>query len=524
MYKRQDTWTTNPKRLAQVAARFGGGGGRGGRGGGGVSNEDAAWAELHKPEFRDPRGYIIPSDQPDFPTATKFINALREVNVAVQRATADFTVEGKKYPAGSYVVMTAQAFRPHVIDMFEPQVHPDVFPIPGGPPTPPYDNAGWTLALQMGVKYDRVLDGFTGPFEPVTDWNAKPMAGRITSPNGAAGFVTSRKVNDAFVAMNRLEKANEEVYVLKTPLTAGGATYAAGTWYVRSKGTTRRLLDSLAKPLGVSFTGVTTRPADAVRVRPARIGLWDQYGGSMDAGWARWILEQYEFPFERVFPQQLDAGSLNAKYDVLIFVGGGIPGAGGGGGRGGAGPAPDDIPAEYRPQLGRVTAETTLPQIKTFMENGGTVVAIGTSATNLAAFLKLPVEDHLTENGRPLPQEKFYTPGSVLAARFDTSDPITLGMDDLTNVFFDDSPVYRLGTGAEAAGVKRLGWFDTKTPLRSGWSWGEGYLENGVVAFEAAVEKGRAVFFGPEILKRAQPHGTFKLLFNSIVRSVSPQH
>ena len=138
-----DTWTTNPKRLAQVAARFGGaGGGRGGRGGGGVSNEEAAWAELHKPELRDPRGYIIPSDQPDFPTATKFINALREVNVAVQRATAEFTVDGKKYPAGSYVVMTAQAFRPHVIDMFEPQVHPDVFPIPGGPPTPPYDNAG----------------------------------------------------------------------------------------------------------------------------------------------------------------------------------------------------------------------------------------------------------------------------------------------------------------------------------------------------------------------------------------------
>ena len=517
-----DTWTTNPKRVAQVAARFGGAGGRGGRGGGGVSNEDAAWAELHKPEFRDPRGYIIPSDQPDFPTATKFINALREVNVAVQRATADFTVEGKKYPAGSYVVMTAQAFRPHVIDMFEPQVHPDVFPIPGGPPTPPYDNAGWTLAMQMGVKYDRILDGFTGPFEPVTDWNAKPMPGRITSPSGAAGFVTSRKVNDAFIAMNRLVKANEEVFVLKTPLSAGGTTYAAGTWYVRSKGTTRRLLDSLATPLGVSFTGVTTRPVDAVRVRPARIGLWDQYGGSMDAGWARWILEQYEFPFERVFPQQLDAGSLNAKYDVLIFVGGGIPGAGGGGGRGGGGPAPDDVPAEYRSQLGRVTAETTLPQIRTFMENGGTVVAIGSSATNLSAFLKLPVEDHLTENGRPLPQEKFYTPGSVLAARFDTTSPITAGMDDLTNVFFDDSPVFKLGAGADAAGVRRIGWFDTKTPLRSGWSWGESYLENGVVAFEATVGKGRAVFFGPEILKRAQPHGTFKLLFNSIVRSVSP--
>jgi hypothetical protein len=519
-----DTWTTNPKRLAQVAARFGGAGGRGGRGGGGVSNEEAAWAELHKPELRDPRGYIIPSDQPDFATATKFINALREVNVAVHRATADFTVDGKQYPSGSYVVLTAQAFRPHVIDMFEPQVHPDVFPIPGGPPTPPYDNAGWTLALQMGVKYDRILNGFTGPFEPVTDWNAKPMAGRITNPNGAVGFVSSRRANDAFVAMNRLMKAGEEVYVLKSPLIVGGTTHTAGTWYVRTKATTRRHVDSIAVQLGVSFTGVTARPpTDAVRLKPARIGLWDQYGGSMDAGWARWLLEQYEFPFARVFPQELDAGNLNAKYDVLVFVGGGIPATGGaGGGRGGGQPAPDDVPAEFRPHLGRVSAETTLPQVQSFLQNGGTVIAIGSSAPNLASFLKLPVEDHLAENGQPLPQAKFYTPGSVLAARFDTSNPIAAGMEDVTNVFFDDSPVFRLGAGADAAGVRRLGWFDTKSPLRSGWSWGESYLENGVIAFEARVGNGRALFFGPEILKRAQPHGTFKLLFNSIVRSVLP--
>ncbi len=513
-----DTWTTNPKRLAEVAARFGGAGGRGGRGGGGVSNEEAAWAELHRPELRDPRGYIIPSDQPDFATATKFINALREVNIAVQRATADFTVQGRQYPAGSYVVMTAQAFRPHVIDMFEPQVHPDVFPIPGGPPTPPYDNAGWTLALQMGVKFDRILDGFTGPFESLTDWNARPPAGRVTNANGAAGFVSSRRVNDAFVAMNRLLKAGEEVYVLDAPLNVGGTTHAAGSWYVRMRGRTRRRLDSIAVQLGVSFAGVAARPpASAIRVRVPRIGLWDQYGGSMDAGWARWILEQYEFPFARVFPQELDAGNLNAKYDVLVFVGGGIPGAGAVGRGGGAGPSPDDVPAEYRPHLGRVTAEATLPQLRTFMGNGGTVVAIGSSAPNLAAFLKLPVEDHLTENGQPLPQSKFYTPGSVLAARFDTSHPVALGMEDLTNVFFDDSPVFKLGAGVAAAGVRRIGWFDTKSPLRSGWSWGESYLENGVVAFEAPVGKGRALFFGPEILKRAQPHGTFKLFFNSLV-------
>ena len=89
----------------------------------------------------------------------KFVNALREVNVTVHRATKEFSVSGKSYPARSFVVFTNQAFRPHVMDMFEPQDHPNVIAYPGAPPTRPYDNAGWTLAFQMGVQFDRILEG-----------------------------------------------------------------------------------------------------------------------------------------------------------------------------------------------------------------------------------------------------------------------------------------------------------------------------------------------------------------------------
>jgi hypothetical protein len=95
---------------------------------------------MKKPELRDPRAYVIsadPADQPDFPTALKFLNALIKTGVSVHRATADFTVAGKKYPAGSYVVKTAQAFRPHVLDMFEPQDHPNDFAYEGATPPPP---------------------------------------------------------------------------------------------------------------------------------------------------------------------------------------------------------------------------------------------------------------------------------------------------------------------------------------------------------------------------------------------------
>jgi hypothetical protein len=504
----QDTWTPSPTRYAAVAEKMdgGGGGGRGGGAGGAETQERDVrmWAEMRKPEFRDPRGYILPADQPDFLTAIKFINALREVNVTVQRATREFTVGDRKYPAGSFVVPTAQAFRPHVIDMFEPQDHPNVIPYPGAPPTPPYDNAGWTLALQMGVQFDRILEPFTGPFERVTDWNVKPAAGRVASA-GTAGFRLPRAVNDSVIAANRLLAAGDDVSV------------DAQSFIVGARAAER--VQQIAKQLGVEFGTATAGSAVAARIAPARIGLWDQYGGSMESGWTRWILEQFEFKFDRVFAPQLDAGALNAKYDVLIFPNGGIPGtgaAGGRGGRGGAPPSASEIPAEYRDQLGRVTAERTIPQLKQFLESGGTIVAIGDSAANLVEYLGLPIEDHLVENGKPLPRAKYFVPGSILSARVDTSHPAAAGMSERTNFFFDNSPVFKLRPDASQAGVRAIAWFDSPTPLRSGWAWGQQYLDKGVVAIEARVGKGRVLLYGPEILQRAQPHGTFKLLFNAL--------
>jgi len=525
----RDTWTAAPHRYAAASARLGIVETPGGRGATANPERDAAlWAELHKPESRDPRGFIIPADQTDFPTAIKFINALLETGITVHRATSDFEVSGKKYPTGSFVVLTAQPFRPHVMDMFEPQDHPDNIPYPGAPPTPPYDHAGWTLAYQMGVEFDRILEGFTGPFEKINAWNIKPWTGRVSVVNETAGYLTSQAVNDSFIVLNRSLRANEDVYWLQSPMTANGRVYPAGTFYIAGDNEKSSILRRTALEFGLTFNATReTPPAEAVKLKQPRIGLWDQYGGSMDAGWTRWILEQFEFTFDRVFPQVLDAGNLNAKYDVLIFVEGGIPNVDGRRTTDDrprspvAAPPPSNIPQEYQAQLGRVTAERTLPQIRSFIENGGTVIALGSSAANLAAYLQLPVENHLVENGVPLARAKFYVPGSVLSARVDTAHPLAHGMREHTDVFFDNSPVFKLGANAKAAGIKAFAWFDSKTPLRSGWAWGPQYLDGGVAAIEAPLGKGKVLLFGPEILKRSQPHGTFKFLFNSIYYSVA---
>ncbi|MBL8167861.1 MAG: peptidase [Acidobacteria bacterium] len=542
----RDNWTISPRDIAEMQdavnrdrGQQGGraqGGGAGAAAGGDTADRMARagfdrgtptkYFEMARtPEKRDPRGYVLPYDHPDFLTATKFINALIKTGVTVHRATSDFQVNGKSYPAGSYVVKTAQAFRPHVLDMFEPQDHPNDFQYPGGPPIPPYDSAGWTLAFQMGVKFDRILDGFDGPFEKVNGL-VKPGAPMPRPFPNAAGYFVSHQVNDSFIVTNRLLKEGEEVYWLKQPFEANGKSYPAGTIFIPAKSSTGAKVRSLEVELGVRFEPTASKPAgEAFKLNPVRVGLWDRYGGSMPSGWTRWLLEQFEFPFTVVYPQQLDAGDLASKFDVLIFVSGAIPARSGREGAGdemgfGRAPRAEEIPEEFRAWLGNITPSKTIPELKKFLDAGGTILTVG-SSTNLAYHADLPLGSALVEragdgNERPLARDKFYIPGSILQVRVNNRSPLAYGLPDRLDVFYDNSPVFKLKPEATLRNVRPVAWFESDNPLRSGWAWGQKYLQDGVAVVEAQVGKGKLFMFGPEITFRAQPHGTFKFLFNGI--------
>jgi hypothetical protein len=358
-----------------------------------------------------------------------------------------------------------------VLDMFEPQDHPDDFPSPGEPPTPPYDNAGWTLAFQMGVEFDRVLDGFDGPFERLTAAAAVPEGG-IDGIEQPAGYLLSHRQNDAFVAVNRLLRAGGEVY--------WPADRAAGeTMFIRGGAATLPVLRRAAGDLGLRFTGVANPPRGEVRqLRPVRVALWDEPSGTPESGWIRWLLERYEFPFEVITPDTVAARL--PQTDVLV------------------------LPGSARP--GRF-AEA----LRTFAERGGTVLAIG-QATSVGEDLGLPVSN-LTG---PLPRARYFVPGSILRMRVARPHPLAYGLPPEVDVMFDNSPVFRLGARAAAEGVTPIAWFDSASPLRSGWAWGQELLAGGVTVLEAPLGRGRVVLFGPEITFRAQSHGTFKFLFNGI--------
>lgn len=475
---------------------------------------------------RDARGYIIPSDQADFPTAVKFINALIKTGIRVEVAKSDFNVGKKKYPAGSYIVKTNQAFRPHVIDMFEPQDHPNDFQYPGGPPVRPYDAAGWTLAYQMGVVFDRLVENFDGPFEQVNYGELQNPKGSVDA-NSGGGYVLNAKANNSFAAVNDLLKEGLSVY----RLDGGVGPNAAGSFYVPFSAKAKGVLEKEASSLGLKISGVAKKPSVGMaKVTSQRIALWDTYGGSMPSGWVRWLMEQYHFNADIIYPKNIDAGGLRDKYDVIIFVTRGIPPMGKEtleewqANR--KEPKPEDIPSDYHKTMGKITPEKSIPEIKKFLEAGGKVITIGTS-TNLAYHLGLPVKNAMTEiaNGqeRNLPNDKFYVPGSVLRVHLDSTQAATWGMGNKADVYFDNSPVFKVAPEAILQGkVKPLAWFGDENPLRSGWAWGQSYLKEGVVAFEAPVGNGKLYAFGPEITFRGQAQGTFKLLFNELL-STGPQ-
>ncbi|MEQ1932875.1 MAG: hypothetical protein ABL962_03210, partial [Fimbriimonadaceae bacterium] len=479
------------------------------------------------------------------------------VDGKLKRLAGPDTVYGMvyKWPPGSFVIRCDQAFRPHILDMFEPQDHPNDFQYPGGPPIPPYDNAGYTLAFQMGVKFDRVLEPVeikTVKFAGLFDW----LYTRSTVPL-SLGIPWSQ--NEAFSYANRglKEGLNVELTSSGILLSGDSAKLAQLRYEIRPS------LDGSFVPRGFS-----TSPTGKMLSSP-RVALWDRYGGSMESGWTRWVLEQFAFDFDVVFPPDLDAGNLNARYDCIIFPDGAIPapratgvppvGASGilpdlggetGGivqGGGGQNLADDPtIPLIYRQRIGSITAKT-IANLKEFVEKGGHLLCIGSSALNISRQLQLPIESALVdEKGVNLPNTKFYIPGSVLRMKLNRG-PLTLGMDDYVDVMYDNSPAFRYSAPKEPAvkgtgqipengfyitldegpaypssfGVQNptVGFYDSAKPLRSGWAWGQEVLKDTIGVADVPLGKGRVVLYGPEILFRGQSHGTFKLLFNAIFRS-----
>ena len=223
----------------------------------------------------------------------------------------------------------------------------------------------------------------------------------------------------------------------------------------------------------------------------------------------------------------LDAGNLASRFDVLILPDDAVPSRLS---RREDGTDIRDVPSEYRSTTGSMSWSRTLPQLQQFVTDGGTLILIGGS-TVIGERLGVPASNALVVrdggDDRPLRRDEFYVPGSILAVRVDNTTPLAYGFEPRADVLFDNSPVFRLGTGGGNASerrvaTRRVAWFATAEPLRSGWALGQRHLANTVAVADVRMGKGRIAMLGPAVTFRAQSHGTFKFLFNAIYYGAIP--
>ena len=467
----KDSWSRYPSRITKYGA-------------------DA----LKKPELRDARAYIMPSDQRDFATATKFIKKLMECGIEVHRLTKDTGT----WPKGSFVVMCNQSYRPHILDMFEPQDHPNDFQFPGGPPIPPYDSAGYTLAFQMGVKFDRVLEA-PKLYTELVDLAHLGLEAKLPKDTNTIFLPASQ--NDSYTVANRAWKAGLEV---------GNASYGMS---VKGDSSTLAEITKGLPNLVVNSDGPTGGLSSLAK---PRIALWDQYGGSIESGWIRYTLEQFGFDFDVVYPPNLENDDLRSKYDIIIFPNGaGVRANQAGAGSGGNNLADDmTIPFRYRLRMGSMSTGT-VRHVEKFVREGGLIFCIGSTATSFAQQMKLPVKSAIVDDkGAALPNTKFYIPGSILQLKIPQINPFTRGMGETLDVMFENSPSFRITGTGDAIGI-----YDSEKPLRSGWAWGQEVLKGSAGVVDVVLDKGHVVLVGPEILFRGQNHGAYKLLMNAIYMS-----
>ncbi len=470
---------------------------------------ELAKGAVEKGKTEPPFAYLVPENQKDLPTALRMLEILQLGGIEIQRANAGFTADDVSYPSGTYVILLAQPYRNHAKDLMESQKYPQRYLYPGGPAEPPYDMAGWTLPFQMGVKRISVVSGFKADLS-IIDKIPHPK-GKINNVS-SQGYILKNKMNNDFILINRfLSKRGVEFRIAKKGFRLSGEKFDAGAVIVKfSDNNTRNSFEKTAVFLGCELYGSSAKPdVDTYRIAGQRTALYQSWTANMDEGWSRWVLEQFEFPFKSLHDAEVRAGDLRDRYDVII-----LPSQSESSIVGGVGEF--DMPPQY---TGGMT-ELGVRNLLEFVEQGGMLVCIDGSCMFAINRFNLPIKNIVSG----VLTKSFYCPGSVLGIELNINHPIAYGMNKNSAGYFRRSAAFSIEEDEEgddeilttSKNSEVIAKYSDKVLLLSGWIIGEEKIKGQPAIVETEFGEGKIILFGFRVQNRGQPHGTFRLLFNSI--------
>ncbi len=457
--------------------------------------------------------YVIPKDQWDNSESYRMVNVLRKTGIEVHQAQKDFQAGDQNYTAGSFVIKAAQAYAPMLIDLMEPQHYPDRR-FGDGTPQVPYDLAGWTLPLQMGVEVHSIENPFSAQLREITSTQIDIATGQI-SGNNTYGFILSHNTNTSAKAVNELLKAGDRIFWSGGEISAAGKTYPAGSIVIEKAEDTSDRIQQLAKELGLSFTGLRRSPdVQLHELTSARIGIYKPWVANMDEGWTRWLLESFAFQVDTLHNADIQNADLK-QYHAII------------------------LPSQSENSMLNGHPEQTMPEIytgglglegalalKNYVAEGGALVALDAASDFVIGQFGLPVRN-VVKNKSP---QQFFIPGSLVRGDINTNHPLAFGMQPETALSFQRSRAFetikldKIGEGGEedivdapSANVQVVASYAEEDLLQSGWALGEEESIGGKAAMlNIPLGDGNVVLFGFRPQFRGQPGGTYKLLFNAL--------
>jgi hypothetical protein len=486
-----------------------------------------------------PYAFAIPADQGDCRRVADMIELLLSHRIEVGRATAPFKVAEGEFAEGTYVVRLDQPYRNYAVDLLSPQA------FPADATYEPYDDVSWSIPVHYGLEAKRIDDAKVAEAALAPLAPGFAVAGRV---NGSGPIYLLRDTGQEGLMALRARLSSFRVEIAEKAFKSGDKDYPAGSWIMSDEKGLADALQRAAAELAVDFESAAAAP-DVARheSKLPRLAVWHTWADTQSVGWIRYVLDREKVPYAYIRDEDVRAGRLREKYDVIVFGHNYL----------GLQDQIHGIDKKYGPMAYMKTKETPnlgvpdasaditggigwqgMARIEEFLTAGGLLVTLGNgSALALDGGL---VRDVYQMGGA------FFTPGSELKVKFVRPDhPLAYGSPEVTSVFRSMMPVYDIARSGRQGivmqwGTKlRKGDREEETPeltltkeekeakekakkdevkmLVSGAIKGEDELEGRPAIMDLPVGKGRVIAFNFNPVHRDLNRSDHRFLWNALL-------
>ncbi|MBI4502593.1 MAG: peptidase [Gemmatimonadetes bacterium] len=384
-----------------------------------------------------PHAFLIPGfeKQHDARRAAYLVNQLMRHGIEVHRTTDTL--------AGSFVVRLDQPYRDFAVSLLTKQDYP------ANAKYPPYDDIAWTLGLLYGVEVQPVNDTavFHWRLEQVRDTVAYRVAvtGAAATGTWLVPYTGQAELLSALYALPAREP-RAGAFAADTVFRAGDTTWGRGSIVIENL--SRAGAEWLASEYGLPVSpGAPPPDVRRHRLDLPKLAVYHTWTSTQDNGWTRYWLDQLKVPYTSIDKDDLRAGRLRQRFDVIL-----VPNAGG--------DAADWI-HEVDPKWGPMpftrtaqfashgspdsTADMTggpgfagVAELERFASEGGTIITLGNAGT-------IVVGTGIVRDLDPYQPSSLFHPGSVVRVKARRpNSPILYGYPETSHVFRGIFPLWRV--------------------------------------------------------------------------------